>query len=516
MLKKITISCLAVSSLGIVTKNVEAKTKLQPNVIFIYADDLGRGMLSYEGQKIVKTPNIDQLAKTGMQFSNAYGCMLCAPARASLLTGYHDCHRDKWIITNAGIYKKISTGELTPTQVEAKLDSALSREPKLDTYLPQVFKRAGYYTAEIGKLEWGFAASHKQMKEHGWDYYFGYLDHVRCHGYYPPFLFENQNLVSIPGNTRVDCGKTFEPESEQSYKDRWDMTGKAVYSQDIFLEKILSVIRSHKNKPFFLFHPTQLPHGPVSIPQIAPEFAHNDSLTSIEKEYASMVKKLDDHVGVIVNELKKQGLYENTIIIFSADNGHEIYYPQKGRCEKPYRNMVTGELFNNITDKFYSELGGDVFNGNDGMAGLKRSNWDGAVKVPLIVSWPGKIQAKKSTSLVAMYDWVNTFADLLRVSVGTPNDGKSFLSNLIDKSRTDSTVNQYVVYSSYMGPALVTADGWKLRTFVNKNIFQLYYLPEDYREENELSQKYPEKVESLKKILMNECSGDFRNGVCTE
>ena len=112
-------------------------------------------------------------------------------------------------------------------------------------------------------------------------------------------------------------------------RERWERNGKAVYSQDLFLDKMLSFIRENKDKPFFLFHPTQLPHGPVAIPAVHPELAANPELTPIEKEYASMIKLLDDHVGIIMNELRDLGLDKNTIIVFAADNGHEIYYSQK-------------------------------------------------------------------------------------------------------------------------------------------------------------------------------------------
>ena len=106
-------------------------------------------------------------------------------------------------------------------------------------------------TGEVGKLEWGFTVSRQQMKEHGWDYYYGYLDHVRCHGYYPPFLFENGNIVKIEGNTRVDCAKAFEKETPETYKKRWNMEGKSVYSQNLFIEKAVQFIRDNKDKPFF-------------------------------------------------------------------------------------------------------------------------------------------------------------------------------------------------------------------------------------------------------------------------
>jgi arylsulfatase A-like enzyme len=133
-----------------------------------------------------------------------------------------------------------------------------------------------------------------------------------------------------------------------------------------------------------LWDPTQLPHRPPSIPENHPDFKSNKNLTEIEKTYASMVKILDEHVGVIIEELKTLGLYENTIIVLSGYNGHEIYYPSKGKIDKPMLNMQTGEKFDNVHTKYYSELVGDVFSGNDGMAGMKRDNWEGAVRVPLI------------------------------------------------------------------------------------------------------------------------------------
>ena len=277
----------------------------KPNIILIYADDLGIGLLGNEGQQIITTPNIDKLAKEGIRFKNSYSCMLCAPARASLITGFHDCHTDKFEITNAGIYKKISEGKYTHKEVESLINKQLSPVPVDMVFLGEVAKEAGYITAQFGKLEWGFAATHKQMKRHGWDYYFGYLDHIRAHGFYPPFLFENGELVKINGNTLINCGKSSEPETQKAFNERWDMTGKKVYSQNIFKDKILRFITSNKDKPFFLYFPTQLPHGPVSIPAVHPQFVNDNRLTQIEKEYASMVKMLDDNVGQIMQKLKE-------------------------------------------------------------------------------------------------------------------------------------------------------------------------------------------------------------------
>ncbi len=494
--------------LPILTK--EQTTNSKPNVIFIYADDLGRGMLSCYGQKIVRTPNIDRLAAEGIRFENNYGAHFCAPARASFLTGYGDYKTDKWTLTEAGIYEKIYDKQFTLTQVDAKLDSIIGKEPPV-MYLPQVFKKAGYVTGEVGKLEWGFSTSRRQMKDHGWDYYFGYLDHNRCHGFYPSFLFENGNLINIPGNTEPMAGMNDEKETPEADKGRWNRVGKEVYSEDLFMSKILSFIIKNKDKPFFLYFPSQLPHGPVAIPAIDPAFALNGSLSETEKEYASMVTRLDADVGKILNELKRLGIEKNTMVVFSSDNGHELYYSKAGVVDKPYRNIVTGKGFNNVTSKFYSGIGGDVFDGNNGMAGLKRSNWEGGVRVPLIIRWPGKIKSEiTSHTLVSNFDFIATVADMLHVKMPDKKDAVSYLPILLGNPFNKG--HEFVVYSSFMGPAMVTKTGWKLRYFAPKRIFQLYYLPDDYREEHNIIQKHLQKADSLKAIMLKECDGNLNNG----
>lgn len=489
----------------------EKTSQQKPNVILIYADDLGRGLLSHEGQEIIQTPNIDKLAASGIRFENAYGSMLCAPARASLLTGYHDCHGNKWEISRAGLYSEITEGKYTIEQVESAYDKQATPVPENEVFLAEVFKKAGYKTAQVGKLDWGFATTHKQVKRHGWDYYYGYYDHQRCHGFYPPFLFENGNMVMIEGNTRADCGKTAEWDKNGGYADRWSTEGKKIYSQNLFLERMIDFLRNHKDTSFFLYHPTQLPHGPSAVPEIHPDFKSNQNLTEIEKTYASMVKMLDEHIGAIVEELKELGLYENTIIVFTSDNGHEIYYPSEGKINKPMINMHTGKAFDNVTTKYFSNLVGDVFNGNDGMAGMKRDNWEGGVRVPLIYHWPGNIEGGKTIyTKVANYDMINTFADLLSVDLPEDKDGLSYLPALIGNEI--SKKHEYIVYASFHGPALVTQDGWKLRYFAPKEIYQLYYLPDDYKEEIILNEKHPEKLLALKAKLIEACAGDLNNG----
>lgn len=486
----------------------------KPNIILIYADDLGRGLLGIYGQKIITTPNIDKLATNGMRFDNVYGCMYCAPACASLITGMHDCHKNEWNITQAGIYKKLDR-EFSFDEIKDKIHKVAIPAKENDIFLAQVLQNAGYTTAEFGKLEWGFATTPERIARHGWDYHFGYYDHVRCHGFYPPFLFENGEKIQIPGNTRVDCGKTGEPETPEKYKERWNMEGKAVYSENIIMEKLLGFIDEHNPQktgiPFFIHFPTQLPHGPVAIPKVHPDFVNNSSLTEIEKEYASMVKMLDDDVERIQAKLEDMGIADNTIIIFAADNGHEIYYAADGRCSKNTNKSLGGDPYDNINTKFYSELNGDIFNGNDSLAGIKRSNWEGGVRVPLIWYWKGKIKpGAVSNQMISNYDLLNTFAEITGQKEIRGKDGVSYAKTLLGGK---SNTRDFTVYSSFMGPALVTKEGWKLRYYMQKNVFQLYYLPNDYREENELAAQYPEKADSLKNILLEACDGNWENGI---
>ncbi|ALJ05395.1 sulfatase [Pseudalgibacter alginicilyticus] len=493
--------------------NAQSDNK-QPNIILIYADDLGKGLLSHYGQKIISTPHIDQLAEEGITFENAYSGMVCAPSRASLISGLRDCRPENFQITKGGIYNKISNGTYSNEEIQSKINSVLSSVSKNNVFLGEVAQKQGYVTGQFGKLEWGFAATHQQMVRHGWDEYYGYLDHVRAHGFYPPFLFRNGEVENIEGNTHADGAKTKENETPEKFKERWNMEGKMVYSQHLFMSNVMQFISKNRDNPFFLYFPTQLPHGPVSVPAVHPDFANNGQLTQIEKEYASMVKMLDDNVGQIMAHIKNLGIDENTLVIFTSDNGHEIYYTQEGRVYKPYRNIETGERFDDLNAKFYSNLGGDVFNGNGGRAGLKRSNLQGGIQAPLIARWPKKItKGQTSHLLVANYDFVATIADITGYKGTVKSDGLSFYKELIGEGNNKE--HDYVVYASFIGPTIITKEGWKLRTHLSKNAFELFYLPDDYREENDLSIRYPKKVKELKEQMLLACGGDFENGVFT-
>jgi arylsulfatase A-like enzyme len=481
----------------------------RPNIIFIYADDLGRGMLSCYGQKWFTTPHIDRLAAEGVRFDRAYGCALCAPARASLITGYHDCHKGNWSFNNAGIYITLSEQPESYDHIRELVNNSFYQSRENDIFLPQIAREAGYVTGEIGKLEWGFATSKERIERHGWDYHYGYYDHQRCHGFYPPFLFENGMRVDIEGNTHRDCGKLPEGESVENKKIREDMTGREVYSQDLFNDKIKEFIQTNKDRPFFLFHPSQLPHGPIAVPEIHEGIKDVEGLTDYEKEYASMVLRLDDTVGMIIDELEKTNLLDKTIIIFTSDNGHEIYHTQEGRTEN--RKTLTGREIDNINTKYYSKDCGDIFNGNDSLAGLKRSNLEGGVKIPCIVRIPDtKAAGSVSSRLIANYDFMATLANLVEAELPADKDGLTYLESARGLEQKEE--HEFVVYASYEGPALVTQDNWKLRYVRAIDDFELYNLNNDYDERENVANEQKELVDKLAGELLRQCDGNLNNG----
>lgn len=490
-----------------------APTVHRPNIVYIYADDLGLGMLGCYGQKLFQTPNIDRLAGEGTRFSRVYGCAYCAPARASLLTGTHDCHRGGWTLTRGGIYDRYTQGRMSLDEISELIHKVSLPPANGEVFLAEVARQAGYVTGQIGKLEWGFSTTGRELNRHGWDYHYGYYDHVHCHGFYPPYLFENGRPVPIPGNTRADFGKAREGEASNNREERWDRTGRAVYSQDLFDEKIVGFLRRHADHPFFLYHPSQLPHGPIIIPEIDPAVRGHPHLTPYEQEYASMVLRLDRTVGIILDELRRLGIEERTMVVFSSDNGHSPYYRQEGRCD-PTRNLATGQAYDNIETKFTAGASGDVFDGTGGLSGLKFTNWEGGVRLPFLVRWPGTVPAGRiSDHLLANYDFLPTLADLTGQSLPNGKDGISFLAELRGQGDRQRR-HDHLVFASPLGPALVTDDGWKLRqlTLPKENRYQLYHLPQDCREDRNVVFEHRQLVERLGATLLTECDGNFLNG----
>lgn len=510
---------LAIGAAAGVSLGKTLPVRERPNVLFIYADDLGKGMLSHFGQKHFSTPNIDRIFKEGATFAFAHGCMYCAPARASLLTGFHDAHRPpRWRVSQA-------------KETEATADAADIPLPPGACTLPELFREAGYVTAQIGKLGHGFQTTRRQMARQGWEMYYGYLDHQACHGFYPPFLWSKPEGGEpfrdvLEGNTHKDGAKSEENETYAKRLRRWTMTGKAVYAPDRLIAAAEAFLdrRGQDGRPFFLHYATTLPHGPVQIPPssrryegfgateetfwpaIDPEVsARNrrlcywddttgrplepppsptaEGLTDLEMEYATMVRRLDAEVGRLLARLEALGLLESTMVLFASDNGHELYISQHhgGRCLKGKAND-------------YTEHFRDVFNGNAGLRGLKWDNRQGGIGVPFAIRWPGMARAGGVVQdLVAMYDVLPTCADMLGVPCPKGVDGCSFLPLL----RGEHFPPERAVVASGAGgvPTLLQNNRWKLRCR------ELFNLAEDPRETRNVAGAHPERVERMRRRL---------------
>jgi arylsulfatase A-like enzyme len=480
-----------------------------PNVILIYADDLGIGMLGCYGQELITTPNIDQLAAEGIRFTNYYGGTFCAPSRYSLATGMHDGRINGWKHNNAGLIVQRDAGRISEEEFQkkfAKLKANARPIDKQEVFLGQVAQKAGYHTAQFGKLDSGFLTWNERVKRFGWDYHEGYYDHARAHGFYPPYIWANGKKRVLEGNHNANAGKMTEKGDEPVG------SGGQTYSQEVFIKDILKYIRDHKNEQFFLYHPTQLPHGPVAIPELHPDFADHPTMSLAEKKYASMVKMLDKHVGQIMQELKESGIDKKTIVIFASDNGHEMYYGPKPSYG--LGKNAKGEDTNLSNNKWRTSEAGDIFNGAGGRAGLKRSGYQGGVQLPLIVRWPGKIDPGSTTNiLAAQYDILPTVADLTGGKTPKGKDGISFVSTLL--KQTQLKEHDYVIINNgfrekhLSRTCLIANDGWKLVEIDrDKDQFQLYNINNDNEERHDLAAKHPKKVVKLKEILLRELNSE--------
>ncbi|MDC2888994.1 sulfatase-like hydrolase/transferase [Psychrosphaera algicola] len=231
----------------------------RPNVVLIFADDLGMGMLSRYGQKIITTPNIDLLAQEGIEFTNYHANTYCAPARWSLLNGLHDGRIGAGPHSKGGFIVKLdrNTPKLSDEQWQRQYDKhiqKLNAKARIDDdtlFLAQVAKDVGYRTAQFGKLDTGFLTWHERVTRHGWDHYVGYYDHARAHGFYPSYLWKNGNKLPLKGNPYANAGKRSESGKEPVG------TGGETYSQNVLLNEMLSFMRDHKktiktNRFFFI------------------------------------------------------------------------------------------------------------------------------------------------------------------------------------------------------------------------------------------------------------------------
>lgn len=416
----------------------------RPNIIFILADDLGYGDLEYYGQKFIETPNLNQLSENGISFTNHYaGSAVCAPSRASLLTGMH-------------------TGNTSIRGNREKLPQGQFPLPDSTITIAQLLQENGYYTNIIGKWGLGYPSSSGIPSLQGFDNFFGYNCQRRAHRYYPRKLWDNQKTT-----------KEFKKE----------------YSHSIFSEKALEFIEEESEKPFFLYLAYTIPHSKLQIPKekttYYQEKINSDSILSklgnsdAKKivKYASMVALMDEDIGRIIHQLDSLHLLENTIVFFSSDNGP------------------------------HSENGYDpsILNSSGDLRGIKRDLYEGGIRVPMIVSWKDHIEPNTVTNHVsAFWDFFPTVTNLLQISNPKEIDGISFLPTLLNSENQEKHDYLYWEFHGGKGKQAVLKDNWKLiKTKVNSSNpqFELFNLVEDPSESKNRILGNIDISESLKKIM---------------
>ena len=444
---------LVISVATLFTVNAQVK---KPNIILIFADDLGYGDIGCYGQQKIETPNIDQLAKGGLRFTQFYsGSTVCAPARASLMTGLHTGHVS--VRGNKGF------------------------EPEGQTPLPDtvvtianLLQDAGYTTAAFGKWGLGFITTTGDPNKKGFDQFYGYNCQSLAHNYYPDHLWNNHERIDLTANLSKD----------------------SIYSADLIHQNAIKFLKADHRKPFFLFLPYTLPHGDVIAPRDSlydhyikkfneePLKARPSNYSTKNRSFepyphaafAAMVSRFDKYVGDIIASIEEKGIAGNTLIIFTSDNG-------------PHR-----------------ENGGDpeFFNSNGIFRGIKRDLYEGGIRVPFIAYWQGVIKPGTSNRVAALYDLHPTFTQLAGINPSKPVDGISMLPTLMQKE--DKQHNYlYWEFHENGGRQAVRWNNWKgVRLNVNNNgmaPLELYNLDTDPSEQNNIATQQPTIVAKLSNII---------------
>ena len=485
---------LILCSLTLLGCNSKKKEKSPPNIIYFLADDLGYGEVGVYGQTKIKTPNIDALAKNGMMFTQHYsGAPVCAPARYVFLTGKHTGHafirgNDEWNERgDVWNYEKVF------------LDSSLEGQrpiPKNTVTLGDQLKKAGYKTSILGK--WGLGAPETDgiPNLQGFDFFYGYNCQRQAHNLYPAHLWENSEKILLDNeliapNTKLDSlADTY---SDQSYSK----FNQNEYAPKKIQQKALSFIEENKDNPFFMYYASPLPHLPLQAPKDYVDryreiFGEEEPYTGDDSyfpnrypkaTYAAMISYLDDQLGEIIALLKEKGIYENTVIIFSSDNGP---------------TYLGGVDFN------YFESSKPFSNGYGRTKGFV---YEGGIRIPLIASWPNHIKPNtKSNHISAFYDLMPTICDIAGIESPDSIDGISFKSTLLDQKQKQHDF-LYWEFPSYNGQQAVRLGNWK---GIRKNIFdgnleiELYNLEIDLKEQVDVSSQYPKIVKKIKTIMQQE------------
>ena len=440
----------------------------RPNIIFILADDLGYGDLGCYGQQKIRTPSLDRMSAEGIRFTQHYaGSTVCAPSRCALMTGLHTGHT----------YVR---GNYLTNHVKFEGDLPI---PSDTLTVAELLKKAGYATAIIGKWGLGGPGTTGVPNKQGFDYFFGYLDQIHAHSYYPAYLWRNEAKVELEGNRN---GR------------------RNTYSHDLITREALEFVERNKQQPFFLYLAYTIPHAELLVPEDSlkqykgkfPEepFAGNgySAQDKPKAAFAAMVSRMDRDIGRLFIKLKELGIDEDTIVLFSSDNGSA------------------------------KEGGADpwFFNSTGPLRGLKRDLYEGGIRVPMLVRWPGEIKAGSvSEHISAFWDFLPTACELAKVNPPDGIDGISCLPELLGKKQKQHKYLYWEFFSYNWSWQSGRSEQWRNRfesqavrmgdfKAVRLNVYEnpdapieLYNLRNDIGEKFDIAEQHPEIVVKIQEYI---------------
>jgi arylsulfatase len=457
------------------TQAADSTNNSKPNIIYFLADDLGIGELGCYGQEYIETPNIDRLAKQGKLFNNMYsGSAVSAPSRGTFITGRHTGHGQVRGNKGAPILGQFPLEPNTPT-------------------IASMLKKEGYKSGIVGKWGLGGPYTESQPTDQGFDFFFGILDQWRAHNYYMTYYYRNKTAVpnmNVPQDLHahlLKCQDVNNPANYRKYNGR-------DYAPTLMIKEALGFIERNQKNPFFLYYATPIPHVALQAPRKwVSKYRKKFKKLGIKETpfdgihgtpgggylpcqypratYAAMVSYMDYNLGLILNKLDELGLTENTIVIFTSDNG---------------------PTFNGGTDSKF-------FKSARNSRGLKCSLYEGGIRVPFIAKWPGKIKPGTVTDqLGGFWDMMATFAEITGATA-PENDGVSLLPALVSDQKVEHPNGLYWEEGTRQ-QALRMGD-WKIIRVNPRGAFELYNLKEDESESKNLAKSNPEKFNEMKKLI---------------
>ena len=452
---------LTATILSLVVGSLTAIADRPPNIILFLADDLGYGELGCYGQKLIQTPHLDRMAAEGMRFTQFYaGSPVCAPSRSVLMTGQHAGHTR--VRGNAGRANR----------------EAQALRPE-DRTVAEILQRAGYATALIGKWGLGHEGSAGVPTKKGFEYFFGYLDQTHAHNPYPEFLLRNEERVRLKNKLRR-TGQPYEEVGAGSAEE------KVEFAPDLLASDALRWIEENKERPFFLFFSTIVPHANNEATKLngngqeVPDFGPYTDMEwpDADRGHAAAITRMDRDLGRMLELLKRLQIDEQTLVIFSSDNGHH-----KEGGNNP-----------------------DLFDANGPLRGKKRDLYEGGIRVPTLARWPGHVKPATVSSHVGCFtDFFATAAELAAIADEPSPDSISFAPTLQGEAARQKTHKflYWEFHENGFSQAALMDGRWKAVCNKRRDApLELYDLTNDLGETHNIAAAEPVIAATLRDYLL--------------